>query len=819
MEASKFFTKEIIKEIKFYIQEADGSEVLFRGSQNNDSLIDKIEVGARGNEHAVPAIMDFMERGDVVIHNHPSGNLKPSDADLQIASYIANQGIGFYIIDNEVENVYIVCPAVSAYKIISLDEENFSGILDPGGNLSKLKTDYEYRESQAKMLETILEAFNKNKLAVIEAGTGVGKSLAYLLPAIKWAEQNQERIVISTGTINLQQQLIDKDIPLALEILQSDLKSILIKGRSNYICLRRLEDAKDMQMVLFEEEQEELEAIVEWVNTTKTGCKTDLSFLPSASNWSKVCSEADNCLGGKCPVRESCFVMKVRKEAASASILVVNHHLLFSDIAMRSEGAGYSGTAVLPSFAKIVFDEAHNIENNATSFFSKTLNKFALIRLAGRINTAKGNQRFGLLKYLRSIEVNKDLIKDIPPLVDDLRADSHEFSVAVFNAMGESRQYVFDDSFDIVKNPSFEEKFLEYIQALSNTLLKLFNLLGEILESVGPKDKESPAAFELTSIIGRIQGFLETCKMFEQRDEYPNNVFFIEKRHTSQGEAFVELTAAPINISNKMQSSVNDAFDSVIFTSATLTINSNFNYFLSRVGLLGYDDERLITVSYPSPFPYKRNVLLAVPTDTVDQGSADYIEYLSNTIKEAIKTSEGSGLVLFTSYSIMQQVYDKVAKSIEKLGISLYKQGDDERTRLLNQFNKDLTSVLFATDSFWEGVDSPGETLKLVIITKLPFRVPTEPIFNARQKAIEAKKGNAFMQLAVPDAAMKLKQGFGRLIRKSTDFGTVLILDARIIQRPYGRVFFNSLPDSGRSFRTTEEILNNLSVFFRTRKI
>ncbi|MBN2652968.1 MAG: DEAD/DEAH box helicase [Spirochaetales bacterium] len=814
MKSRELFTEDAIAAIKFYIEDAMGNEVLFRGLQNEDELIDEVEVGACGNEYSAPAILDFMERGDVVIHNHPGGNLTPSDADLRVASHIGNQGIGFFIIDNEVENVYVVCSPVSPHKTIDLKEDNFAGILEPGGNLSEVKEDYEYRESQSKMLQTILEAYNDNKLAVIEAGTGVGKSLAYLLPSIKWAEKNQERIVISTGTINLQQQLVDKDIPLAMKILGSDLKSILIKGRSNYVCLRRLEDAKDMQMVLFEEDQKELKEIISWAKSTNSGCKTDLNFLPSPSNWSKVCSEADNCLGGKCPVRESCFVMKIRKEASSASILVVNHHLLFSDIAMRSEGAGYKGAAVLPSFSKIVFDEAHNIENNATGFFSKTLNKFTLHKLAGRIYTAKGHQRFGLVKYLKDIDVKKELLETIPPLVSDLKSLTDDFNTALFMNLGESRQFIFDDD----SNQEFESIFIMQIQQLGNILLRTFNALNQVLEVIGEEDKDSPACYELTSILSRIQGHLETCKMFEDRSEFPNNVFFIEKKYTSQGDFFIELTAAPIDISRKMQKSINDVFDSIIYTSATITINSSFDYFLSRIGLKGYDEDRLITTSYPSPFPYKKTVLLGIPTDAVEQNSPSYVDYLSATIEKALKISKGSGLVLFTSYSIMTEVYKRIAENIQDAGINVFLQGEDERTRLLNKFNNDISSVLFATDSFWEGVDSPGETLQLVIITKLPFKVPTEPIFKARIKAIEEKKGNAFMQLSVPDAAMKLKQGFGRLVRKKSDYGSVVILDGRIVNKRYGKVFLNSLPDSGRSFRPTEELMENLEIFFETRE-
>jgi ATP-dependent DNA helicase DinG len=384
LRAEERLSPAVIEEIREAIADADGNEVFLVGRMGDDGTIASVTVGARGTDEAVPVLSPHLAEGDAVIHNHPSGGTHPSNADLAVASRLGSQGIGFYIVDNDLVEIYVVAEPVQPHEIVPLDEDDLAAGLSPGGSLSRVYPLFEERESQTSMLRHICRAFNNDEISAAEAGTGVGKSLAYLVPAVAWAARNGERVVVSTNTINLQQQLMEKDIPLAKKVLGEDPKVVLVKGRGNYLCLHRLNEALE-EMGLFDERDPELLSIREWGRTTETGSRTDLSFYPSDETWSRVCSEADTCLGLRCANREGCFVVKARREASSAKILIANHHLLFADLALRLSGSGYDDPAVLPPFRRVIFDEAHNVEKAASSFFSQSFSRFTINRHLGRL--------------------------------------------------------------------------------------------------------------------------------------------------------------------------------------------------------------------------------------------------------------------------------------------------------------------------------------------------------------------------------------------------------------------------------------------------
>lgn len=369
MEINRRFSDNARAEMRAQIKNASGNEVFFSGLINESGVVVSVSVGARGSLNSVPVNFSQKRNCSVLIHNHPSGNLQPSDADLMVASDCSENAQGFYIINNEVSEVYVVMEPVLPRVVKKLDSEKVAFYLSKNGPLAKKSADYEERPVQLELVKKIVSALNGNKIGIFEAGTGVGKSFSYLIPSMLWAVENKERVVVSTGTINLQQQLVEKDIPAAEKIVGKKIKAVLVKGRQNYLCLRRL-DETGKERDLFNEEQEIFDKIFEWSKNTPTGSRSDLSFMPSENIWQKVNSEADACMGMKCPFREKCFVMKVRKEAADANILVVNHHILFADIESRLEGAGFEDTAVLPPYKRIVFDEAHGIEDAATSFLA-----------------------------------------------------------------------------------------------------------------------------------------------------------------------------------------------------------------------------------------------------------------------------------------------------------------------------------------------------------------------------------------------------------------------------------------------------------------
>ena len=809
MTTEKRFTREVLEVMAADLKEAASREVLWCGQQNGEGVIAHVSVAARGTDSEVPALFPHMEKGDVVIHNHPSGVLEPSGADLSVASALGNQGIGFFIINNELTRFYAVAEPVKRKKDNSLDEEELAFILSPGGALEDKAENFEHRPSQTDLLRLICRGFNKNLIVAAEAGTGVGKSFAYLIPAMKWAEENDERVVISTATINLQQQIVEKDIPLVKKMTGANVKAVLVKGRRNYICHSRLKEQMD-ENSLFLDDGDPLKVIFDWSHISATGSRTELNFHPEESLWSRVCSESDTCSGMRCPWFENCYVMRARREAASAGILVVNHHLLFADLALRQSGFGYENGAVLPVYDRIVFDEAHNIENSATSFFSESLSRFSVNQLLSRIYRLRRGKAAGSAVRLEALTGPCSDLAEIPQQITNVKAKADILDSVCRDFSGENHTRRITAGM----GQDLESGVFYPMGELQKELLLLAQTCTDSLKSVPEEEDENPLVFEFKAVIRRLQEMSTFCEKFRNFTEYGDQVFWIERKKTASGDYFERFIITPLNIASLMNEAVFSQFKSVICTSATLTVKDSFNYWKSRVGLTLTDPERVASQIFPSPFDYSKRALLCVPSNAPlpEEGEA-YHHFLSLFCAKALETSEGSALILFTSYDMLRNVYNDLKPGLDKLGITAYRQGDDDRTRLLNNFRTDVSSVLFATDSFWEGVDTPGESLKLVIICRLPFRVPTDPVVMARVEAIERKGGNPFMELSLPEAVMKFKQGFGRLMRRKSDRGVVLVLDSRVIKKRYGSLFLNSLPPARRSVKESESILLEIEDF------
>lgn len=807
MKTLERFSAEVIEHLQAAIEDAEGREVLCAGVCSSEGVVTEIIIGARGDDSSVPALLPYIEKGDVVIHNHPSGGLSPSEADLAVASYLGNQGIGFYIVDNQVHNLYVVAEPVQSAEITPLDADELSSCLGPQSRLSR-ELSYEYRQSQIDMLKMVTGAFNDKLFCLCEAGTGVGKSFAYLLPAFQWASQNGERVIISTGTINLQNQLIDKDIPLVKRLLDSTVKAVLVKGRGNYLCFQRLDDAMREQE-LFTDESDALKAIEEWAASTREGSLSGLPFQPPRGVWQKVNSESDHCLGLKCRFREKCFVLKARKEAAAAKILVVNHHLLFADISLRHAGLGYETAAVLPPYRKIVFDEAHNIEKSATSFFSRTLTRYSLVRQLNRLYSQKGSSETGVLAEMRKLAPEENRYTDLPAMIDKLKADFDVYSVRLAEVFME------EGTLHIEKGlPAFVFDILETVCVeLQKQLLTLSDVLIDCCRSFNEEEREQPPVHDAQVIAGRLRGFAELFLAFRRWEDLPDRVFWIEKLKDRRGNVYVRFNETPVDVAPLLKSAVWDTMETIVFSSATMSIYGRFDYWKNRVGLDGYD-ERVRSACFPSPFPYRENVLMGIPSDSPDPSTPDFTWFFISFVQNLISLSEGKGLILFTSYSMLTNCYTELAPVFKEAGYRPLCQGDDDRSRLLEEFKRDVNSVLFATDSFWEGVDSPGETLQMLIISKLPFRVPNEPVTKARNAAILRRGGNPFQELALPEAVMKLKQGFGRLIRSSSDRGVIIIADNRLLTKQYGKFFIESLPETQKSFTESSMILKAVERFF-----
>ncbi len=808
MKASERISSNILIKIKNKIDEAGGNEVLFVAETDDDGIVSAIRAVARGNENSVPALMSHMNRGNAVIHNHPGGNLYPSDADLRIASELGNLGIGFFIVDNRLDTIYIVAEPVQVREIEQINSEQLEEVIGEKGAFAKMVPWYEPRDSQRLMLRMVAECLNQGRIGIIEAGTGVGKSIAYLLPVISWVDKNEERIVITTATINLQQQLIEKDIPLALKLLSLDTKAVLVKGRGNYLCLNRLSEVVEEDS-LFREDDDELNAILKWSKDSPTGSRSDLSFYPGEELWDQLRSEAEGCSGFRCRFREQCFVMRARREAASAKILVVNHHLLFSDLALRAGGMGFDSTAVLPPFHRILFDEAHNVEASATSYFSETLSRPGILRLLGMLFRKKRGRNVGLLVSLQQLLIHdkkkNELFSEAPVLLERIREQAEEIesscsellaSEGVFRLTGE-------------ETPRLRNCLLEPFKELKARIVEYIKFVSTLLEDIEEKLTDEYPVPEVKMVCRRLSSLITVCDNFVEFQDHPESVFWLERRSSRKGQ-YIRFVITPLDIREMMTETVYAPYDSVIFASATLTVNNSFQYWKNRVGLSSADT---IEGIYPSPFLYRERVFLGVPSDAPAPDSDEYQHFLNDFIRKVLLLSEGRGLILFTSYRMLNAAYDGVKEILSSEGISVLKQGEDERSRLLARFVKETSSVLFATHSFWEGIDAPGETLGIVILCRLPFRVPTDPVHTARMEFIRNTGGNPFFELALPEAVMKLKQGFGRLMRRNTDRGAVLITDVRIAKKSYGNAFINSLPETRKGIKPCRYLLEDIENF------
>ncbi len=807
MKAAEKLHTDIIVKMREIIRDAEGREVLFVVRNDDDGMGKELFVAAKGSDDAAPALFPHMEKGDTVMHNHPSGTLKPSGNDLAVAARLGNQGIGFCIINNNVTRIYCVAEPVPGGRVKPLDKDDLCSILLPGGLLSMEFPDYEVRDSQVAMLENVIDAFNENKIHAVEAGTGVGKSFAYIIPSLKWAELNRERVVISTATINLQQQLASKDIPLIKKITGSDIKTVMVKGRGNYVCLRRLEDAY-RQTEMFNDKSEEIGAVYAWSKTTDDGSLSDLSFVPDKSLWSSICSEADACMGMKCPMREKCFVIRMKKNASSANILIVNHHLLFSDLAMKADGAGFDATAVLPPYKRVVFDEAHTIEKSATSFFSENYNKFTLFKNLNKLYGRKGRKSYGLMDKVRPLLSPSAKLDSVPGQTAVVRDKAELLEAAAGDFLGG------ETSRRLSQAGGEAENMLSAVYELHRELLKLVELVRDGTGDIFEEFDDNTDVFELKVTLQRLQkicGTLGSFRNFRDRDNY---IFWTERKRTAGNDNYFSFFITPLDISDMMKSAVYDNLSTIIFASATLTIQKKFDYWAGRAGLLYDEDSGRISFSrLKSPFEYRKQVFLGIPSDAPDPSEPGFQKFISEAVRNILSISEGRGLVLFTSYGMLKQTYTEVSASLDRAGITSLKQGDDDRFRLLKTFDSDVSSVLFATDSFWEGVDIPGDSLKVVIICRLPFRVPTDPIVKARMEKIELEGGNPFMELSLPEAAMRLHQGFGRLMRRKSDRGAVFILDPRIVRKSYGKVLLASLPESVVSIKEEKGLLADLEDF------
>ncbi|MDZ7371449.1 MAG: DEAD/DEAH box helicase [candidate division KSB1 bacterium] len=836
---SAYIAKDVCLRMAEEIRAAGGNEVFFLGYLDDDLIVHDVVPTARGNEAAVPAVMQAAREADVVIHNHPSGPLTPSDADLSIAARLADFSVAFYIVNNRVDDLYVVVEPFAPTECKPLEAEAITALLAPNGPIAKQLPDYEIRPQQAEMIRAVIRAFNENLALAVEAGTGTGKTLAYLLPAIYWAKQNKERVVISTNTINLQEQLIKKDIPLLQKTLPVEFEAVLVKGRSNYVCLRKVDEiAGELDLGLEDDEYEELQDLIRWARASQDGSKADLTYIPSNDVWERIAAEGDACTHAKCLHFRDCFVNKARRRAGRADILVVNHHLLFADLAIRRQTGSFQDAAVLPPYQRIIFDEAHHIEDVATNYFGSQVTRAGLQRILHRLHHRKKNLEKGFLHTLRSRVLKHH--NELPPALSESLVTTVRDKLAPnADSLLESMHFAMDRLFETVFAHTPEEGDNERkIRLLPQTVDSLFvetglaDLFRDLMQSLRLyavdllrfcEEAKKLRAFvqedweALTiDIEAQAERLAAAADILQQIlfQESETEIRWIETAPRKVGRPIVRLQISPLEVKSIMKEAVFEAYKTVVMTSATLTVEQSFAFWAQRIGFSALPNSRRSELLLPSPFDFERQVLLCVPTDMPDPRDSGFAEALSKAVFKAVSITQGRAFILFTSYSLLNQTYRRLKESLELIGIQALKQGDLNRHELLRQFRQDKTSVLFGTDSFWEGVDVQGDALENVIITRLPFQVPSEPIIQARYEAIEAAGGNAFMDYAVPLAVLKFKQGFGRLIRHKNDRGCVISFDKRIVEKTYGTRFLNSLPQCRTVIGPSELVFAELKLFF-----
>ncbi len=821
------------------IVDAGGNEVYLLGTLDDEAMITFVRVLARGNPHAVPALLQVPRPGEVVIHNHPSGTLTPSDADIAVASALGNLGVGAYIVNNLVTDVYVVVEPHVAKASTRLAWRDTAGLLAPGGIIAKHLKGYEHRPQQIEMLDAVAAAFNDQTTLSVEAGTGTGKSLAYLLPAISWTRLNRERVVVSTHTINLQEQLIKKDLPFLTQQGGLNCTTALVKGRGNYLCRRKAVQVEQQGALLIEDDlQRELKELLAWAKRTTDGSLSDLPVRPRREAWEQVVSENDNCLRARCPYYSTCFFYTARRAAAKADVIVVNHHLLMADLALREEIGSYTQNAVLPPARRAIIDEAHHLEDVATNYFGTRLSYAAIERSFGRLRSAKYDSKGllpALIMALESIEARDDrslaasavrwieqrLLPRRASLLTDAEQCFTELLTGLEDVLG--REIAGGSNLKVRIVPEFCA--LPYWSTLQRWLTRLGGALSDfaadfdgVCERIEQLSEASGKQLlflntDLRALQGRIAGFGAALLTFIDDDE--NTCRWIEARQRPRTGKSIAFHTAPIAVGPLLRKALFEQFPTVVLTSATLAVDQRFDYLHARLGLNELSDpERVRTLRVESPFDFAQQALLAIPRDLPEPSDPGYEAATHEAIEATVRATRGGTFVLFTAYGALQRAVAALNPALSALGLAALQQGETNRHLLLSRFVADPRAVLFATDSFWEGVDVRGDALRCVIITRLPFRVPSEPIEQARVEAITTRGGNAFGEHTVPQAVLKLKQGFGRLIRARSDRGAVVLLDSRIVRKHYGRVFLDSLPPARRLVADRRSVYAALREFF-----
>ncbi len=638
-----------------------------------------------------------------------------------------------------------------------MTEDLLEKVFGENGLIARHHDNYEYREGQIKMAEKVAEAFEQKQHLIVEAGTGTGKTLAYLVPAIAAAVGKKKRIIISTGTKNLQEQLMEKDLPFLKKILPTKFSAEYMKGRGNYACLYRVKKAEDQPVLDGLDQLDHFRSISRWVKETDTGDRRELVDLPeNLSFWNRINARGDICIGQKCPDFEPCFITRMRDRADAADIVVVNHHLFFADLNVRGNQFG----KVIPDYAAVIFDEAHLIEDIAAEYFGFQISNFQIDELVRDTDT---------LPVAEAI-----FTRDLTRIAAKIIGIAEQFWIRFTQARNDGRFPLLPDVFSYrtsqgTTNPT----------PLGEAYYALDAALDDLEKALAGLSDEKP---EIESLLRRTRQTRFDLDFVVTQAER-NYVYWLERRGKG-----IFLRASPVDVSELLREKLFEKVDTCILTSATLSSSGSFNFVRERLGL---DSGKTTGFNAPTSFDYEKQAILYLPKAMPDPRSPEFTQLAAGEIVKILQVTHGHAFVLCTSNSSMNALYELVSM---RVNYPCLLQGSMAKAGLLDKFRETPNAVLFATSSFWQGVDVQGDQLSCVIIDKLPFAVPTDPIVAARSRFIDENGGKAFFEYSVPQAVITLKQGIGRLIRSRTDRGVIAILDPRLRTKGYGRDFLHSLP-------------------------
>lgn len=716
---------------------------------------------------------------------------------------------------------------------------DIESIFSPQGRLSQGLKGYEMRGEQLSLALEVMQAYDQGRVLLAEAATGVGKSWAYLIPALLWAASRREATLISTNTIALQEQLIKKDIPFLLDLLQLDLQATLVKGMGNYFCFRKYEEVAQENSFSNEEEARDFEKLGEFAETSTEGSSSNLSFPIVSGLWEKVAAERGACTHMQCPHFKKCFFFKARKQVADSQILIINHHLLVSELSMRMRPDFREEKSILPKAYRIILDEAHHLEEIALESFSTKVDRLDLVRYLGRIYSEFQPQksRIGLFtldlsKKKRQFSTLLILLLDVEvpaqkkialAALEDFFVKLEAFAEANLTKeqASEVRERRWRFSSKNMETPSWKDEVISSFLSFQRESFKLFSLIkqlkDEALQGLSDADKEGLSihinAFDFVeSYLTQKVADLET---FVLQEEEKSRVRWIEAS-PSFAIKNVTIVDAKLDVSKYLREHLFQTKQTAVLCSATLTSNQNFSFLKQQIGLNEDSlSKRTDEKTYDSPFDFANNARFLIPKDILLPHERGFSDQVVALVKKIITASKGGCFILFTSYEMLHFVYERLMKSFDLPKASYMKQGEAAKQTLIDRFKSKKDSVLFATSSFWEGIDIAGDALRCVVITKLPFKVPSDPLFQAMSEMYEKEGRDPFSEYSLPQACLKFKQGFGRLIRTKTDRGCVVCLDQRVKTKGYGKSFLKSLPPCPVIYETSNKMIEEMETFYR----